>query len=483
MASQSRVGRMKRPRSDEESTDNPINGGGGRDDVGNEIIATDAFTHDLMDIVCSHLPMLSAARMSVVSPRFKDLWKHSKNMVFDKSMVGGKGQEEVMRIVQSAMNQHQGSKINKFSLYIIHTSIGQFLDDCTKKALAKDVEEIELDHSRSPYRRSLDISVFTETSVRSLKLVKISLYLFGMHNWHSDSMVNLRDLRLRCCNLSMFFGKMICFFRCLEFLEIVNCKNLHRLWINEPGHRNFRTLKIGACLDLEEVQVNLPNLKTFYYQGNIRMISVQSSLERVFVSYKRKGRIVAENLMTKPMVHSAKSLKVLTINSVFLEVMYPEFNKGDLAANESLFPNLNELHIYMENYSYRTVGYLRYLLKRCPCLETLHIDGDKGLIKTKIAPSADTQHFNHLKVIKIKGYMASRIEQDFLQYLVARSPALQTLALVYSKGLVLHNLPSPFIDDHLRHFAISPAVKISHYDHDNDNSCIFPSQTKSWYLP
>ncbi|CAM8921510.1 unnamed protein product [Rhodiola kirilowii] len=365
---------MKRPRSDADSTNNPTHGGGGGDGVGNEIIAPNDFTLDLVDIVCSHLPMLSAARMSVVSPRFKDLWKHSKNMVFDERMFGGKWSTEVIRIVQTAMNQHQGSKINKFSLHILPIGMQPALDDCTEKALVKDVEEIELDYSPCRYQWSLDISVFGETSVRSLKLVNISLMPYGLRNWHSGSMVNLRDLTLRCCDLSSYFGKMICYFRCLEFLEIVNCKNVRRLSINGPGHGNFRTLKIGACLDLEELQVNLPNLKTFYYQGNIRKISVQGSMERVFVSYKRTRGIVAENLMTEPMSRSAKSLKVLTINSVFLEVMYPEFNKGDLAANERLFPNLNELHIYMENYSYRTVGYLRYLLKCCPCLETLHID-------------------------------------------------------------------------------------------------------------
>ncbi|KAL9687745.1 hypothetical protein QQ045_032152 [Rhodiola kirilowii] len=489
MASQLRVGSsIKRPRIDSESADNQTNdgggaaAGGGADGGGIEIVAPDDFTDDLIDIVFSYLPVLYAARMSVVSPRLKDSWKHSKNMIFDESIVGGKEQPEVVHIVNAAMNQHQGSKINKFSLYIKPTCF--LIDDWIKIALNKDVEEIELDYSPYRVKWGFDLRVFGTSSARSLKLVNVFLQgNFGLH-----SMVNLRDLRLRRCDLK-FFGDVIHFCTSLELLEIVNCRNVGRLVINGPWRLNLRTLKIGACQDLKEVQVSVHNLNTFYYHGNIRKITVHNGLERVFVSYKRNKSIMAENLVTNSMVCSAESLKVLTVNSVFLEVMYPEFNKGILVANESLFPNLTEFHIYMESYTHKTIGYLRYLLKRCPRLETLHVDlarckghgGDKGLIERKIALFTETLHFNHLKVIKIKGYKPTGQERDFVQYLAARSPALETLALVYSPSSVHLSFPLPFPDDHLSYFAISPALKISHYDHDKDNSCIAPSQTKSWY--
>lgn len=50
------------------------------------------------------------------------------------------------------------------------------------------------------------------------------------------------------------------------------------------------------------------------------------------------------------------------------------FQQREVEATPIVFHNLTELHIYMENYSCRTLGDLRYILEGCPRLETLHID-------------------------------------------------------------------------------------------------------------
>ncbi|CAM8937539.1 unnamed protein product [Rhodiola kirilowii] len=74
-------------------------GGGGN----NEFVALADFTDDLVEIVFSYRPVLSAARMSLVSSRFRHSWKYCKNMVFDKRLVCGIGHLKVMGAVDMAM--------------------------------------------------------------------------------------------------------------------------------------------------------------------------------------------------------------------------------------------------------------------------------------------------------------------------------------------------------------------------------------------
>ncbi|KAL9669246.1 hypothetical protein QQ045_006789 [Rhodiola kirilowii] len=293
-------------------------GGGGN----NEFVAPADFTDDLVEIVFSYLPVLSAARMSLVSSRFRHSWKHCKNMVFDKTLVCGIGHLKVMWTVDMAMKWHVGPKIDKFSIRINNCGMKSLLDEWIRIAVRKNVEEIELDYSPTQVSQSVPVGVFEAHFVRTLKLINVNLEKPRRMQQQWVRMTLLKDLRLRYCELKFF--KAV-FSRCLllEYLEIFKCRSVGVLWLSASKHRNFRTLKVLWCVDLEEIRMHAPTLKTFYYQGNMRKIVMKGRMPHLngaCVHYIPAMSIMPENLFTKLIIGSANSLTALSLNRVFIEV-------------------------------------------------------------------------------------------------------------------------------------------------------------------
>ncbi|KAK8584843.1 hypothetical protein V6N13_138789 [Hibiscus sabdariffa] len=249
------------------------------------------------DIIHKILALLrcnkDAARTSILSKRWRDIWASFSSLVFDQrkflpQLRGLKSSVEVQtrieenaemfenyvdRTLQRCVEQNSRS-VEKFVLHVTYcnsqltTSINRWID----MALRKHIKELDLHVPSHMHKRySLPQSVFAARMITSLRVNGCKLGPCNNLNLSNLQKVCLAKLSVK----EQMIEKMVHACPLLEDFRLVYATRLKVLKVSNLP--KLRRVDLHACAELNEVNLQAPSLETFWYVAGRRQCKIDLS--------------------------------------------------------------------------------------------------------------------------------------------------------------------------------------------------------------
>ncbi|CAN1778370.1 F-box/LRR-repeat protein 25 [Linum perenne] len=341
-------------------------------------------THDVLVEILSFLTLKEAARTSVLSKRWVDLWKLLPNLEFDYgSMVKEILVEKktYIQLVSKVLAQHKGPKVDKFRvcLQLMSTSnSGGDIERWVEFAISKGVERIDLDFNPEIPGMESDEDYEEDCDGYYSILRSRSFYQSGVLLGLSNVQY-FRSLRLRYVYLTdVIFHHLVSCCHLLEKLVLDCCGGLvkaNATALASSPSLPLKHLEIRSCYHLKEVEIYAPNLVSFCYNGGIvdlRMENVSSlkemDLRNPDSDYGMVGYVSPYDYLLR---HHSKFVRLETLTlQMNIDQMKPQHIRS---VNE--FPFLKHLTVYVESYHGLSDKYDRLvpLINACPSLHRLSL--------------------------------------------------------------------------------------------------------------
>nr|XP_004309047.2 PREDICTED: F-box/FBD/LRR-repeat protein At1g13570-like [Fragaria vesca subsp. vesca] len=388
------------------------------------------------------LPMRDAVETSLISRRWRHLWRHSvltrRNLEFDYPNVFGsrpRKNDDLDKFVKEYMELYQGEKIDSLKveqddIFLPLISPGN-LDDWVRFAIAKGVEEIQLLLEWSLFDHEHEL-IFPGASSTLKHLTLRECDLRPAPDF--DGFNNLRSLSLSYVTVDqIFMAHLLSNCLLLESLTIEYCNGLAHLCI--VGDR-LSDLKLSQC---PRIEISAPNLVSLEYSGDfpsINFVRTPPHLARIVTEVEKMHPAVLSCLTSFPeletlsLAHREECGELSQINS-------------DLT-----FRNLKKLSLDLSHWNeYDNLDHLqsaRDLLKAAPLLEEFILnditfrDSDERNhpheTRNNVECSGSFTH-DHLKRFELQWFKGNWYEIEFAIWILKNAAKLEILVI---------NLAQPF---------------------------------------
>ncbi|KAK1313435.1 putative FBD-associated F-box protein [Acorus calamus] len=421
-----------------------------------------ALPDDILHSILSLVPIRDAARIAVLSRRWRYLAKSLSNLHFESDNILGDrfpleyfheldnvnerrafSLERKLEFVK-AVDQFLESRpcsIKMKSLRIcmsLETTYTSFLDKWIAHAFSSGIEELHLQLCEWEYglsdveveRYSFPFHMLThrEASLKCLTLEYVMVRCPpNFHGFKSLTTLSFIDVKVSLDDL----GEILSTCSILERLSLVSC-SLVSLEIPCSCSR-LKHLKIINCDGLKNVSINAPNITTFVYTGSMRNISFGESLQLKHIEYNYKedmldGIECVFGRLPHIVVH-LESLKLYFCSyKKYIETKsFPEYFPQ--------FAKLKQLQMKCFLYSYCDLLWRIPFLRACPFLEELRL---------KIVYCRAFRHSHYreevmelvprcplelLKRVKINGFSGFWHEIAFASLLLKNAVNLETMII------------------------------------------------------
>ncbi|XVF75871.1 hypothetical protein PTKIN_Ptkin13bG0221800 [Pterospermum kingtungense] len=383
--------------------------------IGGDLISE--LPDDILVSILSLLDSKEAARSSILSCRWRNLWTFTSRLVFDDSllvraMLFNKVTKslEVERCrfinwVNTVLKFYRGTTIDKFTVCF----------DVDEQSCKLDIERW--------------IIFAFEKKVRSLHLdfrITRGYFLLGSYTLTTEFLSNctissLKELRLFAVEVSSEVVEYI-LSACplLELLRVQSSESL--VWLKLFGPSlNLKTLEIMYC-PVEYVEISASNLVSFSYCGNGRRTVfvinnvphlVEASISGLSSCFLVKNMFLFSGLLSQ-------------LETFMLDLTMEVFRK---------FPklkNLKHLELVLDGRHAHSLLYCAKFLKVSPllCRFTLKVNKlDSFPIYRKMKEQETKQPHLQLKVIEFCGFVGSVVDIELLLCLLKRAVSLKKLII------------------------------------------------------
>ncbi|KAH9625608.1 hypothetical protein KSS87_003848 [Heliosperma pusillum] len=393
---------------------------------------------NVIDVIMELLPLCDAARMSVLSTKWLNIWRARQKLTLDAKFFKRvlKNQlcvtHEFSRIVSKILLHHSGH-LSSFHLEIPYLISCPDVDQWICYLSRTGVSDICI---QSQYKDPLKLS------------------------WHIFSCGNLEKLKLRSFVINPShncggFSKM----KRLELDKTTLTEKAFKYLIQ--GCPLLQELRLTNFVGMEHVTIDAPNLSRLIVDGTFisldvrnaeKLVSADFGLQKcVDVCHKASLRVLIQAL-----ARSSK-LQKLVFRGHFVEVLYKE------SLLPSTFENLRILDLLFIHLN--TVDEFRSIIgiiQACPAVERLNISVSTSKHKTShvlnYSPSSVLHRLCYAEVDICRG---SKMELKMIEFLLGCSPILKKLSLTTSTGNVTR-IFSPKMIHQLFHFRkASQNLKVS----------------------
>ncbi|KAJ3701638.1 hypothetical protein LUZ61_005343 [Rhynchospora tenuis] len=385
--------------------------------------------------ILSLLPIRDSIRTSILSSRFRHLWKLNP-LHLDYSAIKSDPLDryQTLRALSCIASVHPGPihsfRISRFTDIIHHRTVDvlletltyhRMLDDLIESLTRKGIRELSLSFGlRGLLRYRLPLSLL---QCQTLRKVSLSDCFFPPSPVLDSSFPNLRELTLEF--VFLWDDLLRCLLKScvhLEELQLINCSGLQYVRV--------------SCAKLQKLTIHEDN-----GAGYIKEVAIENTPE---LRSLRLGEGTVEH--TRISVQRVQKLEVLGFFSMNATMRIGNtfsktYNQYVMSVNGSMgLPTVKKLAILVGFAD----GFKRSLLSavlRCfPCLETLDIKCIKS-----IGPAPDIGFWEkqapfgffeqHLRSFTMINFSGMRTEVEFVKFFVQHGRVLERITLVYEHKL------------------------------------------------
>ncbi|KAB5534796.1 hypothetical protein DKX38_017882 [Salix brachista] len=413
----------------------------------------------LLVIIASFLPFKEAARTSVLSKQWLNIWRDAMHIQFNENFVKSDEPEENRKVQRDVFINFARQFIANYSQQVIKTlglacsKPGDFLSDIQNIlmfASSRDVRELGLDFSDPTWRElalenhqaafELPLLVYEHGQVlRSLKLFSCSFKVSNFSNFCALKTLSLGWIKINMGSISAILDSC----PLLENLSLKKCWDIENFEISKPGSR-LKSLVLEKCdIAYDGVLIEGPKLQFFKFSGNVGefLLKNQSDLVKAELDFEMETEFDEIGLFLYNLLQDLFAAQVLTVCSVFLQIV----PSGDEPLGLQAPIDVRHLILKTALHINEFCG-IKFMLRSCPHLEILTID----IVPANILPDYGAPYpFNPhgfwskdlmaeecvtstLKAVNVKGFTGMMNELQVLRYLLHSGHAMEELNLYVS---------------------------------------------------
>ncbi|XP_074326706.1 F-box/FBD/LRR-repeat protein At1g13570-like [Apium graveolens] len=377
----------------------------------------------LMDSILEGLPTDDAARTSVISKTWRDVWRMHPRIHLDENLIS-----ELVFEKFSELDEHtQLFELSRTITDIFSAHRGPVLD-----FLLFIPENL-------PIHQTLDMAIWirniSDSGVRKLKLLNESLYNPFIVPSHFFSCSQLTHLTLVNCELNPPFG----------FGGFCNLISVELKYVGIYADMSLGTqlkeLDMEVCTGIEHLgcQFNCENKLTslrivdceaIYYQW-FECIQKLQVLELGMNELPSSGKQV---ITLDKLVHNMPRLSSLFLDGFFLKILKP--GAATFMRLSRTMENLKYLYLHcIELYELDQSQHVLCLVRSSPNLQLLKIDllhgvhSDDGVDLSDFMVLSDPMILSRLETIMIFDLVGSLTEFQLIELLLVSSPSLKRIKL------------------------------------------------------
>ncbi|XP_051123938.1 FBD-associated F-box protein At5g18780-like [Andrographis paniculata] len=376
---------------------------------------------EILTQILSHLNLKELVRTSVVSSRWRDLWKFTPVVLeFDGCYTDGanKDRKKFKAWVNHILNLHQAHVDGFIVRFYLDWPAG-FMDKWINRALKKEARNIEIN--------LLPMSNPAHRGYYALPSLQKSLHSYGAKSAFCFlTSLKLVGVGIHDDTLHYFLASSTS----LECLTICGSRFTRSLRIVDPLPK-LKHIEISHCNKMKSVEILVESIVSFTYDGamiNLFFNKTPKNLSALTLAGK-----FCQSFFLHAYKHLSYSFQLERLNLDFPNKHVKRPLRSLAFYKSPYLPqylNLKCMEITASSIVGRNLLFCTKLIEMCPLLYKFRIKTERSIfIPDLSAAEASVFHHENLKLFELVGYLGCPSEEEFITLLLKIAPSLMTVTL------------------------------------------------------